>query len=164
MSNNDLTSDDIAEVHDLLVDDVDSAIASTRWKRGQSGNPGGRLPVPDDLDDLLVYRLGKQKAIALIDHLIGMAMEGSSTVNLQATMYIFNRIKGMPRQAIVQSSEGDTLIAQLLRKLVTNNATALEGHQLPAARPAVTIEQPVTSTETAVLWPDSGGAEPRPTA
>lgn len=130
MPSESLTPDAANDIMEVLMDDFDDAAADTKWRRGQSGNPHGRPPAPDDLDDLLVYALGKTKARFLVDELINLALNGDGHVKMRAIEYIFDRIKGKPRQSIEPLSADEPVFLAVLRKLV-DDKTALEGRTLP---------------------------------
>ena len=99
----------------------------TRWQKGQTGNRKGRPVEPDGLTDMLLYRLKKSGSRRIADKLIQLAEAG----NLQAIQYIYDRIEGKPRQSVLQQSESEPLIVQLMRRMV-DPGPALEGRTLPA--------------------------------
>lgn len=112
----------------------------TRWKPGQSGNPAGRPPAPDDatLTEWLIHVLGKVGAKALAEELIGIAKSpGVSPTKLEAIKYIYNRIDGMPRQAITTTGGSENPLVTVLRR-ITDDRKALEGHVVPSL-PARTL-------------------------
>ena len=124
-----ITQDDISEARHLILDDYDEAAKDTRWRRGQSGNPAGRPPIPTDLDELLVFALGKERARMLIEAMIRRAIDDPGHVGQRAGEYILDRIKGKPRQSAPPQGEEEPLIAQLYRRLLSDSS-ALEGRQL----------------------------------
>jgi hypothetical protein len=78
---------------------------ATRFKPGQSGNPGGRPKnlVTNQLRELLT----EDKAQGILEKLIGMAQAG----NLQAAQYIIDRLDGKPVQALEHSGpEGKPIV------------------------------------------------------
>lgn len=127
MSNPELTPEDLEEARGYFVELVDTNVADTRFKPGESGNKMGRPKEPDNLVDMLTLRLGKAGSKKLADTLIALATEHKS---LDAIKYIYDRIEGRPRQAVLQQSEEEPILVRLLRGLV-DDRTALEGRSLP---------------------------------
>lgn len=125
----------------------------TRWQKGASGNPRGRPVEPDGLTDMLMYRLRKSGAKALADTLISIAMTSSGNVQLAAIQYIYDRIEGKPRQAILNTNVGEPLLISLMRKL-HDDQTALEGRNVVRRG----LNSPITVTPTEVREDASGSA------
>lgn len=143
-----LTDEDLREAAEYFGPDIlDGRYNETRWLPGESGNPRGRPIEPDGLTEMLMYRLRKAGAKALADKLIGIALNGTGATQLAAIQYIYDRIEGKPRQAVLTQSSEEPVIVKLLRGLVDDKA-ALEGHrrQLPGPRAK---SEPATEVRTA---------------
>lgn len=83
----------------------------TSFKKGQSGNPGGRPKMPwtfmglykEELEQILTTKDGKQIEAkrAVAKRLVQMAIEG----DIQAIRELGNRVEGMPKQSLEHSGE-----------------------------------------------------------
>lgn len=94
----------------------------TRWGKGVSGNPGGRPGQPDNLTDTLAWLLGKAGAKKLAQALIDMAIgEEGGKPNLQALVYIFDRLEGKPRQAIIETKIQNEPLLEIFRALTNES-------------------------------------------
>ena len=75
------------------------------WKKGESGNPNGRPPVADSLNNILRERLEEVDPDAGITNKEVVASELlrlGKAGNLSAIQYIFDRVDGKPAQTIDQ--------------------------------------------------------------
>lgn len=138
-----------AVTRELLGPDLLDGREESKWKRGSSGNPKGRPVEPDNLTDMLIHRLGKSGMKRLADHFIELALTGGGSVSLQATMAIYDRIEGKPRQAPPPQGDSEPLIAKLLRGLIDDNH-ALTGHVIRTAN-AVEAPRPYIEAEARSL-------------
>lgn len=128
----------------------------TRWQRGVSGNPKGRPVEPEELVDMLAYRLTKGLRKQLADKLIEMALKG----NLNAITYIYDRIEGKPRQAVLNRVEVESPLVSLLRAMTTDEH-AKQGHRVsgrPARGPALPAG-PVVEAEVREIPSGNSGAD-----
>ena len=123
----------------------------TKWRRGVSGNPKGRPVAPDNLTDMLIFVLGKAGMKQLAHHLVyDLALNGNGAVSLQATMAIYDRIEGKPRQAPPPNGDDEPLIAKLLRGLIDNadpTPHRLSAAALESARPYIEAETRTLDSE-----------------
>ena len=116
---------------ELVMSDFVEAGRATRFQRGQSGNPAGSKPDPEDLDELLIHILGKKGARQLVEAMIAPATHDDGHIGQRAAEYIFDRIKGKPRQTDIVVSTAEPAFVTVLRKLI-DDRSALEGHSRPA--------------------------------
>ena len=92
------------------------------WKKGESGNPNGRPPVKDSLNNLLRERLedidpdtelSNKEIVA--NELLRLGKAG----NLSAIQYIFDRVDGKPTQMIDQHVyQEDNPVLDALRDII----------------------------------------------
>lgn len=148
MSSNELpeiTRNDLAEARRTFMEAAKND--PTQWVPGQSGNPDGRDPDPEDLLELFKTRLTIAKAKKVFDNIIMMAMGGNPDVpfhvQLSAANTVLDRMVGKPRQAPANEGEEDTMIVRVLRGLIEDDR-ALEGRTIR------TGGQPVTLVEAEV--------------
>lgn len=123
--NKQLTDQDYEEARRYLTHIAEDREGSGRFSKGHTGNPKGRPKEPDGLVDMLMFRLNKETSKAIADRLIDLAKSG----NLEAIKYLYDRVEGRPRQAVVQQQTAEPMLVALMRKLVNDNR-ALEGRPL----------------------------------
>jgi hypothetical protein len=77
------------------------------WKPGQSGNPGGRPKLPEEF---------KAKGPEALKEILRIATEGEGKLQLQALIYVADRIYGKAVQGVeVEGGEGvNGMLAALL--------------------------------------------------
>lgn len=136
-----LTPKQVDDATDYFGEEVlKGTVADGKWSKGKSGNPAGRPKEPEPgedngLIDMLIWRLGRTGSKAIADKLIELAKDG----DLDAIKYIYDRIEGRPRQAIVKETKEEPLLVQLLRK-ITDDQSALAGQPLlNPGRPVDTV-------------------------
>lgn len=103
--------DIVEELTEQLVPSL-GGITKTSWVKGQSGNPSGKAVPVDDMDEVLKQVLGKAGARAVSQTLVDLALSG----NMQAIQYIFDRLKGKPRQATESKLTVNHPLADLLNE------------------------------------------------
>lgn len=139
-------------------DDFIDAGRATRWQKGQSGNirgvTGPKGEQPDGLTDTIAWVLGKSGNKRLADSLIALAT--GEKPNLQAIMYIMDRIEGKPKQSVTETHiEGDPLL--LLIQSLTDDAKQIEA---PTSRPALPVASDFTITPAEVRENPSKNTKP----
>ncbi len=78
-------------------------------------NKGGRRKTPDDLSDVLVFKLTPQRRHDLMESLVVMALElPNGPVKLKAIQEIFDRTEGRSRQASQTNKDKNDPLLELL--------------------------------------------------
>lgn len=154
-----LTQRDAKEAADYFGEEIfeERFPEDTRWQRGESGNPKGRPVEPDNLVDMLAYRLTKTQRKKLADKLIELALEKG---NLAAITYIYDRIEGKPRQAVLNRVEVESPLVTLLRAMTTDDR-AKEGHRVSgrATRHPALPTGPVVEAEVREIPSGTSGTD-----
>lgn len=92
------------------------------WKKGESGNPNGRPPVQDSLNNLLRERLEEidpDAGLANKEIVAGELLRLGKAGNLSAIQYIFDRVDGKPTQMIDQHVyQEDNPVLDALRDII----------------------------------------------
>ena len=105
---------------------------SGQFQKGQSGNPGGRRKIPDDIKEAFEAHL--PEAIAVL----GRALKGKDErLRLMAAVHIAERVLGKPQQNVNAKVEGVDLSRahlEALRGLGIATGTADEGEDDPATQ------------------------------
>lgn len=127
-----LTPEDADAAVEYFTNAAQSAREASLWKPGQSGNPMGRPKEPtEDLDAMLTLVATKSgRAKKLAQHLVDIALDGKSHVNLAAVQYIFDRLEGKPRQSVPDREEKKDPLVVVLERLISSDR-ALEGRSAP---------------------------------
>lgn len=63
------------------------------WKKGESGNPGGKVQRPDIR---LLCQRGSKRAVALLRQAVEGKLDCSPSDRLKAAMYILDRVEAKP--------------------------------------------------------------------
>ena len=146
---------EVEEVREGLIRDAAGLLrdAHGRILPGQRAiNPKGRdadiLTIPDNatLDDVLVSRLGKKGAVRLADALIGLAT-GSKPV-LQAIQYIYDRLEGKPRQAVVDTKDATPAFVEAMREFYAHEEQQSSQQPARSLEPTKAIGLPAPNSES----------------
>lgn len=120
----------------------------TPWRKGQSGNPGGRPK--DYLTDVLRRKLelpathegNETRADDLADELLALCEPPTLPAErIRALEYVYNRLGGTPRQSIDLSSAADDPRTIALSALA--QALRADGQLRIAEQPAVYTVEPL---------------------
>ena len=85
------------------------------WKKGQSGNPGGRARLPEDLRACMTLAMSKaQEATpAAIDTLIQLMKSSDERIALRAAEVLLLRAMGAPVVVVEQKKDEPVQMVQL---------------------------------------------------
>lgn len=138
---------------DEVVDDLDSILniprlPRTAWAKGVSGNPLGRSTTPDDIDEVLRKVLGRGGSRQVAQSLVELALAG----HFGAIQYIFDRLKGKPRQ----STESNITVEHPLAKLLNE---AMYDKRLPTGKRLPSLPEPSSKDEVREAASEDSGAE-----
>lgn len=122
------------EITKTQAKEAESALISTVWQPGQSGNPTGRPKEPDDLLELLRVLVGKNNAKLIFKNLIFLAAPPEDSkvpyhVQLGAISEILDRLVGKPRQADREEG-GVPYLVQLVQQFHESNQIEPEARSL----------------------------------
>lgn len=156
----DEVQEELHEYADALIETINEATRSSLpQNQGAYGVLGGRPPLPDNLTDMLMYRLSKTKMQALCDALIRMALNSEEKVSFavqrQSIQDIFDRIEGKARQTIIEARAHDDPLIELMKEAY--GPTPEIPYQPPtptriAAAPGKLVEAPVREATSDEAW------------
>ncbi len=106
------------------------------WKKGQSGNPRGRPPASEALNDAIRTRIPAEKLAAKLDELVDIG-------DMKAIQYACDRVAGRPAQAI-QLSGAENQPLHMLVGVQARDLSALDAPQQPQD-----AQEPPNSTDPA---------------
>ena len=87
----------------------------TPWPPGQSGNPGGRRPLPDAF---------KERGPEALERLVEFMTDDDSRIALRATEVVVERIYGKPAQPLEHEAGAEMLdiLAERLQKRLADDS------------------------------------------
>lgn len=91
------------------------------WKKGVSGNPGGRQAVPDEVKQ--AFDEMTPRAVAKLSELID---DPDADIALKAVIHVLDRRLGKPRQAIDVTDMTDEQVREELRRVLRESGLSDE--------------------------------------
>lgn len=92
----------------------------TRFKKGQSGNPKGRVKLPDIKDALAKILAEEKDGYTALDAILAQLRAKASKGDIRAAEALLDRAFGKPRQSIDHTSDDKPLIPSRVEWVVVD--------------------------------------------